>query len=82
MRYSILGLFLILFVIVGCSQPNKSPTTSKRSVVVNGSKYIFVKGATTNKNGVVDVELWEKEGITNKYYTPSLDGNFMNPILR
>lgn len=49
---------------------------------VNGQKYKLIRKSTTNSDGSVNVELWQKNGVTNYYYTPSLTGNDMIPIMR
>ena len=49
--------------------------------IVDGVKYKLVSPAKTNDNGIIDNELWQKEGVTNRYYTPSLSGNSMLPIM-
>jgi PBP1b-binding outer membrane lipoprotein LpoB len=52
----------------GCSEP--------KTMKVKNVTYLFVRGASTNANGIVDVELWKKEG-TEDLYTPSLTKNDM-----
>lgn len=57
----------------GCSKP---------TVTIEGHHYVLVRQAHTNANGVVDAELYERLGETNHYYTPSLTGSSMMPLMR
>ena len=48
----------------------------QKTMKVKNVTYLFVRAASTNANGIVDVELWKKEG-TEDLYTPSLTKNDM-----
>jgi hypothetical protein len=61
--------------LVGCSKQVK--TEFKK---VNNINYFLIRHATTNSSGIVDIELWQKEG-TDQKYTPSLTGNDMVRIM-
>lgn len=52
---------LLAMILLGCTP---APTT----VVVDGNVYKKISPANGNQ-----VELWEKKGDTNRYYTPSLE---------
>lgn len=65
-----------LIVMTGCR--SEDPITKN----INGSKYTLVRSQKTNENGIIDVELWIKDGATNRYYTPSLSGFNMIPITK
>jgi hypothetical protein len=52
----------------GCSK--------QKTMKVKNVTYSFIRAASTNSNGIVDVELWKKEG-TEDLYTPSLTKNDM-----
>lgn len=69
----------VLFVLVGCEN---SKIENKKTIAVDGHSYVFIRAAHTNDNGLVDAELWERVGVTNRYYTPSLDGKSMMPLMR
>lgn len=65
----------ILCVLLGC-------TENKKTIIIDNKTYTFIRAAHTNDNGLVDCELWERNGDTNRYYTPSLDGRSMMPLMR
>lgn len=68
-------IFLLMFVVLlGCKVENY--------LLVNGKKYKLVKEGYISNEGVVFVPLYELEGVTNYYYTPSLSGKDMVTILR
>jgi hypothetical protein len=65
---------LIAALIVGCS--------NKKTINIDGNTYTLIQAGKTNVNGINDVELWERKGVTNKYYTPSIDGKSMHSIMK
>ena len=65
-----------LIVMTGCRSENSITKN------INGSKYTLVRSQKNNENGIIDVELWIKDGVTNRYYTPSLSGFDMIPIAK
>lgn len=65
---------LIAFLIAGCSY--------KKTINVNGQTYTLIRAGKTNVNGINDLELWERKGVTNRYYTPSLDSKSMHSIMK
>lgn len=65
---------LIVALIVGCS--------NKKTINIDGNTYTLIQAGKTNVNGINDVELWERKGVTNKYYTPSIDGKSMHSIMK
>lgn len=72
-----ISLFTIISIILCISCSIKNYNTR----IVNGVKYKLISPAKTNDNGIIDNELWQKEGVTNVYYTPSLSGSSMLPIM-
>lgn len=70
---------------VGCSKEvakNELPkvsisTPSKKTIVVEGVSYTLTRPAYTNSDGVVGLDLYEKEGDTDHVYTLSVDKNYM-----
>lgn len=73
MKITILFL-LIAALITGCS--------NKKTINVNGQTYTLIRVGKINANGINDLELWQLKGITNRYYTPSLDGKDMYLIMK
>ena len=68
-------LFLLIAILItGCS--------NKKTINVNGQTYTLIRAGKTNVNGINDLELWERKGVTNRYYTPSLDGKSMHSIMK
>lgn len=67
-------LLCISIFFIGCSV--------NKSITVSGQKYILIKPGKINPNGINDVPLYEKVGVTSRYYTPSLDGKSMVPIMK
>ena len=72
-------IICLLFILTGCEN---SKIENKKTIVVDNQTYILVRPAYINDNGINDAELWEKVGVTNRYYTPSLDGKMMLPLMR
>lgn len=72
--FKILFLIFLSLMITSC--------TNKKTIIIDGHTYIQLSAGKTNDNGINDVELWQRIGITNKYYTPSIDGKFMMPIMK
>lgn len=73
MKTKILLLITIVFL-SGCA--------NKKTISIDGQTYTFVSAGKTNANGINEVELWERKGVTNRYYTPSLDGKRMHSIMK
>ena len=74
---------LCLAVILLCAGCATSPITDvKKTLNVDGVVYTLIRPASTNKLGIVNVELYAKPGNENSYYTRSLDGNGMVSIAR
>lgn len=69
--------FLLTFFLIfsGCGH-------KKTTVVVNDKTYTFVRKSHLYSNGVMDVELWSRKGVTNFYYTPSLTKLDMIPLMK
>lgn len=73
MKYFIL-LCLGSMLFFGCSKPETK--------VVNRVEYQLYRKESVDKNGIVNVALYIKKGDTNKFYTPSLIGNDMIPLMK
>lgn len=73
MKYKFIILITIA-LLFGC--------TNKKTIKVDGYTYTLISAAYTNSNGISYIELWERKGVTNRYYTPSIDGKFMNSIMK
>jgi len=71
---SLLLLILTSIIFASC--------TNKKTIIVDGHTYIQLSTSKTNDNGTIDVELWQRYEVTNKYYTLSLDGKSMVPIMK
>ena len=65
----IISIVVSIIVLVGC--------TSNKVLTIDGAKYTLVRHSHTNSNGIVDAALYEKEGVSDKYYTPSITGTYM-----
>jgi hypothetical protein len=78
---TILLIGVILFI-GACSPESSTSSTEKKTIIVNGAKYTLIRKSSNHDEVVSNVELWEKEGVTNRYYTPSLTGRDMLPILK
>jgi hypothetical protein len=73
MKAKILLLITMAFLF-GCN--------NKKIISIDGHTYTLIRAGQTNANGINDIELWERKGVTNRYYTPSIDGKFMHPIMK
>jgi hypothetical protein len=77
-----LVLILAAVILTSCSVEFKTSFSSKKTKEIDGVKYTLVRNASQESEYISNIELWEKEGDTNRYYTPSLTGNYMVPIMR
>lgn len=73
MKTKILLLITLVFLF-GCS--------NKKTIKIDGYTYTLIREGQTNANGMNDIELWERKGVTNRYYTPSIDGKSMHAIIK
>ena len=73
MKAKILLLITMAFLF-GCN--------NKKTINIDGHTYTLIRAGQTNANGINDIELWERKGVTNRYYTPSVDGKFMHSIMK
>ena len=78
-----------MFVFVSCKKPLVQPAPNKqinapanKFIVVNGEKYFLVKEEKKLGNGKSEVALYKKEGVTDRYYTPSHSGNLMVSVAK
>lgn len=53
-----------------------------KTITISGQKYILISPGKTNSNGINDIPLYEKIGVSSSYYTPSIDGKSMVPIMK
>jgi len=67
-------LLITMALLFGCA--------NKKTINIDGHTYTLVRAGQTNANGINDVELWERKGVTNRYYTPSIDGKSMHSIMK
>lgn len=72
----IFGLVCMLVVLIPLA------CKPKYDVVVGEHRYRLVQRGYTDSEGRRFVPLYEREGDTNRWYTPSLTGNMMNPLAR
>lgn len=70
---AVIILSSILFF--SCSKRNNFITIEKQN-------YFLLSNATTNVDGTITPALYEKPGVTNKYYILSLSRTYMIPIAR
>jgi len=75
-------LIVSLLFLTSCSVEFKASFSSKKTKEIDGVKYTLVRNMSQESEYISNIELWEKEGDTNRYYTPSLTGNYMVPIMR
>jgi hypothetical protein len=67
-------LLITAALLFGCS--------NEKTINIDGHTYTLIRAGQTNANGINDIELWERKGVTNRYYTPSLDGKSMHSIMK
>lgn len=88
MKTIIFPLLLVVSSVLlttGCSKEvvnNELPkvsvsTPSKKTIVVEGVTYVLVRPAYTNQDGVVGLDLYEKEGDAEHLFTLSVDKSYM-----
>lgn len=70
--------FLFGLLLLGCNPkvepPVSTPISTERIVTDGlGQKYRLIQPSKQLENGVVVIELWEKIGVTNRWYTPTLE---------
>ncbi len=93
MKTILFTLLFSAFVLVGCNNSsnntvnqgeNQSPlkVEQKVTLVVNGVTYTLVRPEKKLANGIIEPALYEKEGNTTYYYTPSVTGRDMVSVLR
>lgn len=75
-------LIVSLLFLTSCSVEFKASFSSEKTKTIDGVKYTLVRKASTDSEYISNIELWEKAGDTNRYYTPSLSGTYMVPIAR
>ncbi len=74
MKITTLFFLMIVILFAGCGH--------KKTINVDGQTYTLISAGKTNVNGINTIELWERKGITDKYYTPSLDHKHMQSIMK
>jgi hypothetical protein len=67
-------LIILSLIITSCA--------NKKTIILDGHTYTQIRVGKTNDNGIIDIELWQRNEITNKYYTPSLNKKYMVPITK
>lgn len=74
MRIIPLFVAIIGFVVAGCASKS---SVNEKFITVDGYKYKLIRVSKPLESFISDAELWERVGVTDRYYTPSADGKTM-----
>lgn len=77
----IISLFLVILNLL-CSGCADKKVINGKCITVDGYKYKLIRVGKPLENYISDAELWERVGVTNRYYTPSADGKTMISIAK